>query len=94
MPTRLHLEILTGTYKFHDFFKFDIGWDKFSLYRMTNRWGGEKVVCIYQSSKKCYRVMYCDKWNIKIRGESLGNGCEYRSFRTQWELCRYLDTLV
>lgn len=94
MATRLHLEILTGTVKFHKFFVFDIGHGAFSLYRMTNRYGGEKVVCIYKTSAKCYRVMYCDKWNIKIKGEALGNSSSYKSFRTQWELCRYLDTLV
>lgn len=93
MPTRLHLEILTGTYKFSKFYKLEVAVCDCSLYTWKNKWGGYKMVCIYRTSKKCYRVMHIDAWNIRDKSD-LQNHSEYMSCRTLYELCRYLDTLV
>lgn len=92
MPTQLHLSILSGTYKFHRFYKLWAAVCDFTLYAWQNRYGASKYVAIYQTSRKCYRVMYGDAWNVREKDWS--NASAYNSFRTQYELCRYLDTLV
>lgn len=94
MPTRMHLEILSGTYKFHRFYKLWLAVQDFTMYVWRNRFGGERVVVIYRTSKKCYRVMFADKWNVTVSSDERMYTSEYRSFRTQYELCNYLDTLV
>lgn len=92
MPTQLHLSILSGTEKFHAFYKCWACIRDFSLYVWRNQYGGARYVAIYKTSRKCYRVMYGNMWNVG--GSDVGDRSEYRSFRSQYELCRYLDTLV
>lgn len=92
MPTRMHLEIHSGTRLFHKLFRYEDGSGDFSLYARSNQYGGAKIVCIYRSSAKCYRVMYMDRWYVREYGMKCKS--EYLSFRTLLQLCAWLDSIV
>lgn len=88
MPTRMHLEILVGTAKFHKLFTLESATSNAGIYTWRNRYGRYKYVFIIRTSLKCYRVFYMNKWSV----EDISS--EYHSFRTLLALCDFLDTLV
>ena len=92
MPSWLQLEICTGTQMFHKIYKMWASAGYSVLYARQNQYGGSRYVAITRTSKKCIRVIYIDNWDK--RDDGLKNKSEYCSFRTLYELCRYLDTLV
>lgn len=96
MPTRLHLTIYTGTRLFRQFYKYWVGCSNFSIYVMRNSTGGMKLVTIFHSSAKCYQTIFVDNWNIRFDVKEIKKSAAAikESFRTQEQLCQYLDTLV
>ena len=87
MPTRLNLEITKHTNKFSKLFKCFEYTDEYLNFKHIGRhWYAQATICM--TSSKCFRVM---TYTSYCTGRRHG---EYKSFRSMWELCDYLETLA
>lgn len=91
MPTRFALAMHGGTRYFKQLFKLWFARGDFAVYKREDQYGGMAIVSIFATSQKCYRVMFGT--NMRRYGEDYRTMVQYHSFRTQTELCEFLDTL-
>lgn len=91
MPTRFSLAIYSGTRYFSKLFKVWFARGDFVVYKREDRYGHTAIVSVFATSKKCYRVMFGT--DMAKYGEDYRTMVQYKSFRTQEQLCLWLDTL-
>ena len=91
MPTRFALAIHGGTKDFKRLFKLWFARGDFAVYKREDQYGRMAIVSIFATSKKGYRVMFGT--DMRKYGEDYRTMVQYHSFRTQEQLCLWLDTL-
>lgn len=91
MPTRFSLAIYSGTRYFSKLFKVWFARGDFVVYKREDQYGHIAIVSVFATSKKCYRVMFGT--DMAKYGEDYRTMVQYKSFRTQEQLCLWLDTL-
>ena len=91
MPTRFALAIHGGTKDFKRLFQLWFARGDFAVYKREDQYGRMAIVSIFATSKKCYRVMFGT--DMRKYGEDYRTMVQYHSFRTQEQLCLWLDTL-
>lgn len=84
--TRLNIEIYSHTDSFKNRFRCFAFTDSYLKFQYNSRYDFCEV-CIFKSSKTCYRVMMF-KSHL-----SIDRIADYKSFRTISDMCVYLETL-
>ena len=84
--TRLNIELYSHTDSFKNRFRCVAFTDCYLSFQFSSRYDFCSI-CVYKSSKTCYRVMMF-KSHLSVERVA-----EYKSFRTILDMCVYLETL-